>query len=494
MRLVVLSDLHDGGAPPAGGAFHRIAPVRLLLQRAVRRINRFLKPDFVAVLGDLVENGSADDAGERYAQLRRILEGLTPPWLVIPGNHDALPDEFYRHWPRPPDTVAVAEARLLAFADRPRPEYRAERSDGDLARAAAALGDTKGPGIALQHVPLFPPGALDCPYNYVNAEAALAANARGGVSLTVAGHYHRGFEPIPCPGGWTLAVPAFRDAPFRFVELDVRAGRPPIVIEHALKMPVNLPLAESHMHTEWAYCAGDITAQGAVDTCALVGIGAPAFAEHSGQLYFDADTFWSAAFMGRGLRERRGRVDRVAAYRAAVSAAGVPASRIGFETDFDYEGRPVLRAADRRRAGFLIGSYHWTPETAARAPFDARVCAERHLHVWDRMLASGIDVLAHPFRIFNRAGIAPPGGLFTDLARRLAAAGVAAELNYHIEEPYPEFVLACLEAGVRFALATDSHDLVEVADFWPHLRLLRALGVADRDLDRILWRPDVGRR
>ena len=493
MRLVVLSDLHDGGAPPSGGAFGRIEPGRLLLRRAVRRINRFLKPDFVAVLGDLVEDGAAPDAGARYAALRRILEELTPPWLVLPGNHDAPPETFYRHWPRPADRIELGGARLLPFADRFMPEHRAERAAGDLARAAAAGAEWNGPVIALHHVPLFPPGAHECPYNYVNAEAALAANARGGVSLTVAGHYHRGFGPIPCPGGWTLAAPAFRDAPFRFLEIEARAGRPPTVVEHALRMPDRLPLAESHVHTELAYCAGDITAQGAVETCALVGVRAPAFAEHSGQLYFDADTFWRAAFMARGLRGRQGRVDRVAAYRAAAADAGVPPARIGFETDFDFEGRPVLRAADRARAGFLIGSWHWTPETAANAPFDLALCAQRHRRVWDRMLGAGIAVLAHPFRIFNRAGIPPPRDLFPELARRLKASGVAAELNFHIEEPAPDFARACLEAGVRLSLATDSHDLVEVADFWPHLRLLRALGVADSDLDRILWRPGDGR-
>ena len=493
MRLVVLSDLHDGGAPPASGPFARIKPVHLLLRRAVRRINRFLKPDFVAVLGDLVEEGAAPDAGERYAGLRRILEELTPPWWVLPGNHDAPPEVFDRHWPRPAERIELGGARCLPFADRFMPGHRAERAAGDLARASAAGEGWNGPVIALHHVPLFPPGAHECPYNYVNAAEALAANARGGVSLTVAGHYHRGFGPISCPGGWTLAAPAFYEAPFRFLEIEARAGRPPIVVEHALRMPDSLPLAESHTHTELAYCAGDITAQGAVETCSLVGVRAPAFAEHSGQLYFDADMFWRAGFMERGVRERRGRGDRVAANRATGAAAGEPAERIGLEVDFDFEGRPVLRAADRARAGFLIGSWHWTPETAARAPFDPAVCAHRHRRVWDRMLTSGIAVLAHPFRIFHQAGIPPPRELFMELAHRLAAAGVAAELNFHIEEPFPDFARACLDAGVRLSLATDSHDLVEVAEFWPHLRLLRALGVADSDLDRILWRPGMDR-
>lgn len=494
MKLVVLSDIHDGGAPLPGGPYSAIEPRRLLLRRAVRRINRFLRPDAVAVLGDLVEDGRAPDTAERYAALREIFEELTIPWLAIPGNHDAPPEEFYRHWPRPPETLEMCGARLLPFWDRPAPGYQAERAARDLARAAAAGAGWNGPVIALQHVPLFPPGTQDCPYNYVNAEAALAANARGGVTLTVAGHFHGGFAPLPAPGGWTMAAPALQDAPFRFLEILVETGAAPAVVEHALRMPDGLPLAESHVHTELAYCAGGITARAAVETCRLVGVGAPAFAEHSGQLYFDSDTFWSAAFMARGIRGRRGRVDRVAAYRAVAADAGVPPERVGFETDFDFQGRPVLRAADRARAGFLIGSYHWTPETAIRAPFDPKICAERHRRAWERMLVSGIDVLAHPFRIFNNAKAPPPAELFPELAQALARTGVAAELNYHVEEPFPEFVRACLEAGARFSLGTDSHGLVEVGDFWPHLQLLRRMGVADGDLDRVLWRPDGARR
>lgn len=489
MKLCVLADIHDGAPPPDGASYIRIEWTRLLLRRAVRRINRFIRPDFVAVLGDLVEEGRAPDAAERYAALRRILDALKAPWAALPGNHDADPDEFYRHWPRPPEILEIAGARLLPFWDAPAPDHQATRSERDLRRSATAGQGRPGAAIALQHVPLFPPGARPCPYNFTNAAAALAALERGGIGLTVAGHYHAGFGPIRSGSGWAVAAPALSVPPFRFLEVDYIAGRRPVAVEHALRMPADLPLAESHVHTELAYCAGDITALGAVEACALVGVGAPAFAEHSGQLYFDADTFWSAAFMADGVEYPKGRVRRVDDYRRRAVAAGVPPERTGFEMDFDFSGRAVIEPADFAAAGFRIGSYHWTPETAARRPFDSERCAARHRAAWKAMLASGIDVLAHPFRMWNQAGAPPPSEVFEELADRLAAAGVAAELNFHTEEPAPEFARACLERGVRFSLGSDSHDLVEVGDFWPHLEFLRRLGVADRDLDRVLWRP-----
>ncbi len=487
MKLVVLTDIHDGGTTTGDAAFRYVNGPRLLLRRAIERINRFIRPDLVVILGDLVERGDAPDAPERYDALFHILERLRSRWIVLPGNHDAPDDIFFRHFPRPPTREEIAGVRTLSFFDSAAPGHQATRSQTDLARARSASEGWDGPILALHHVPLFPRGTHPCPYNFTNADETLEACRIGGIAVMIAGHYHAGFAPLPWGGGWTMAVPAISVPPFRFWEVEIADRRPPRVTEHVLRLPANLPLAESHVHTEFAYCAEDISMEAAIEVCAFIGIESPAFAEHSGQLYFDRDTFWSAAFMPEGLRTSRGRISRVRSYLDRAAAAGVPGAAIGFEVDFDFQGHPVLEPADRGAAGFLIGAYHWTPETAAARPFDTELCAARHRRVWDRMLTSGIDILAHPFRIWNRAKVEPPDTLFSELAERLARARVAAELNFHLESPYPAFAQACLEKGVRFALGTDSHSLVDVGDFWPHLELLDRLGVTD--LERILWRP-----
>ena len=490
MKLVVISDIHDGGISTGDASFRHVNGPRLLLRRAIARINRFVKPDLVAVLGDLVERGDAFDAPERYDALFHILDELQPPWCAIPGNHDAPPAIFYRHIPRPPERWEAAGVRVLPFLDTPTASYQATRRPEDLERARSAGEGWDGPIVALHHVPLFPPGAHSCPYNYTNAEDALSAYHAGGIGITIAGHYHAGFGPLACGTGWSLAVPALAVPPFRFWELEIERGAPPRLTEHELRLPDGLPLGESHVHTEFAYCADDISIEAALEVCALVGVCAPAFAEHSGQLYFDRETFWSAAFMDKGLSTKEGRVERVSSYLERAAAVGLSRQRVGFETDFDFHGRPVLEAADRAAAGFIIGSYHWTPETAACRPFDSHLCAERHRRVWERMLSSGLEVLAHPFRVWSRAGVPPPPGLFAELADRLGRARVAAELNFHLEVPSAEFAVACLERGVPFSLGTDSHALVNVGDFWPHLQFLARLGIGAGDLERVLWQPD----
>lgn len=54
------------------------------LQRSVDDINNIDTIDFVIVSGDVTEFGSDDEL--RLA--KKILDGLTKPWYIIPGNHD----------------------------------------------------------------------------------------------------------------------------------------------------------------------------------------------------------------------------------------------------------------------------------------------------------------------------------------------------------------------------------------------------------------------
>jgi histidinol phosphatase-like PHP family hydrolase len=69
-------------------------------------------------------------------------------------------------------------------------------------------------------------------------------------------------------------------------------------------------------------------------------------------------------------------------------------------------------------------------------------------------------------------------------------AGVAAEINFHTNEPTPEFVRQCIEAGIPLTFGGDAHNLYEIGDFALHLDLVRRAGY-DGDLADILlpW-PD----
>jgi histidinol phosphatase-like PHP family hydrolase len=111
----------------------------------------------------------------------------------------------------------------------------------------------------------------------------------------------------------------------------------------------------------------------------------------------------------------------------------------------------------------------------------------------EMLLAKGIDILAHPFRIFSGAGYAPPEHIFRSVAALLYKHGVAAEINYHRNTPPPEFVRVCLDMGVKLAFGSDAHSLYEIGEFADHLRLLADLGFGGPLSDILLPQREEGR-
>ena len=62
---------------------------------------------------------------------------------------------------------------------------------------------------------------------------------------------------------------------------------------------------------------------------------------------------------------------------------------------------------------------------------------------------------------------------------------MAAEINFHTNEPDPAFFRLCLDTGVRLTFGSDAHDLHAIGEFTPHLQLLRNCGY-DGDLADIV--------
>ncbi len=62
---------------------------------------------------------------------------------------------------------------------------------------------------------------------------------------------------------------------------------------------------------------------------------------------------------------------------------------------------------------------------------------------------------------------------------------VAAEINYHTNEPSEEFFSKCIRSGVKISFGSDAHNLYEVGEFYYHLQLLQRCGY-DGDIGDIL--------
>jgi len=481
ITIAVLTDIHYGAGSSIAQRRPEIADILLL--RAVHRLNRLIHPDVTVVLGDLVDDGASSDAPQRLAILREILDKLISPTIVIPGNHDGDTDAFYRVFDRPQEMVDICGVRFLPFIDQEEPGYNASRCQSDIQRLRRARADYTGPIVALQHVCLMPPNQTDSPYNYTNALEIIQAMGDAGVELSISGHHHAGAPLIKNETTSFATAPSLCEAPFLFVTVTLDQGR--VTMErHQLAMPEHLGLVDRHVHTQLAYCSENMRVDRAIALAKDFGLAGIGFSEHSGQLYFDRDRYWGRRWAQVGLAGARDQDNRVPAYldlKRSYQAEGVA---FGVEADIDSHGNLILKPEDRCHFDHILGAIHRTP-SLRRPPPPCETLEAEFMVLLERLLGHDIDVLAHPFRLFRRAGYAPPEKLFRPTAELLQQHDIAVEINYHINEPPIEFIRMCLDLDLKFSFGGDAHNLYEIGEFADHLKLLADAGF-DGDLADIL--------
>ena len=91
MRFAAVTDLHFGRALPYRGVDRKLTVNAPALTAAfVADMNRRVRPDFVMVLGDVIEDESPQADLDNYAQAVGILSGLNMPVRYVYGNHDLV--------------------------------------------------------------------------------------------------------------------------------------------------------------------------------------------------------------------------------------------------------------------------------------------------------------------------------------------------------------------------------------------------------------------
>jgi len=470
MSIAVIADLHLADATNHLNPRRRGEYADVFLLRAVQRLNRFIKPDVVVVLGDLIDAPDSPSAEEQLLRLRKELERLDCPWIALPGNHDGAAERFYRVFPRPPEHVDIKGCRFLSFVDAEEPGWNATRAPADIARIEAARNGWDGVLVCLQHVPLFPEGLSDCPFNYVNASPILAAMRRAEATLSLSGHYHKGMPLLEWEGMSLLAAPALCEMPFRFCE--VRIGDDGRVSSrlHQLRLPDMTGLWDCHVHTRLAYCNENMDTVKAVELAELFGLEGIVFCEHTPHVYLDRDAHRRGEYMETGI-EGVSVSSRIDEYFADVARVAGERVLPGLEVDSDFHGRPFVRDLERGRAPLLVGAIHdLRGGRAGNRDIDS--AKTEFMRVLELFAGTGIHVLAHPFRVFRRYGLPIPESLFEPVADLLCRHRVAAEINFHTNDPSPAFARLCVGRGVPLVFGSDAHNLYEVGEFQPHLDLL----------------------
>lgn len=243
-----------------------------------------------------------------------------------------------------------------------------------------------------------------------------------------------------------------------------------------------MKLYDTHCHTELAYCGqDDLTAEGVVARGRQVGLAGLCLTEHAPQLYCSAEDFWEGRHVHEPAVWRSVEHSRMASYRQRVEPVRQREGgyvRVGLEVELDADGKLTLHDDDRGWVDLLIGALHFRPKQIDDAPPKQRDAW--FLDACETLLAQGVDILAHPFRVLARFEESTDH-LYEPLAAMLAETHTAAEINFHhTSRPTVGFVARCLERGVKISLGSDAHTLEVVGQFDRHLAVLReAAGRSD---------------
>jgi len=246
-----------------------------------------------------------------------------------------------------------------------------------------------------------------------------------------------------------------------------------------------------HCHTEHAYCGSTTDTPKSIALSRELGISKLCITEHSFQLYFSKKPAMSFIWQSHpemveeiwATRER-GRMLNYHEYIKAFRSYNVKA---GLEVDL-YGDSKLLLAPEDMEFGWdlFIGAVHFIKELQ-RANIDQKTAENLFMRDVECLLKHGVHVLAHPFRIFGRNQLETPVRLFQPVAELLAHYGTAAEINYHTYSPELEFIKICIAKGVKLALGSDTHDLAEAGEFYPHTDLMRRAGISPDEFKNHLF-------
>ena len=477
MRIAILADLHYSSSELKTCNIRETGSADIILRRAVFRLNRLIKPDLTILAGDLVNRGG-ESSGETDMQvIAEQLKLLQSRLIVIPGNHDGEVEKFYQYFPRPEPIEEIGGIRFVVNTnDEEQPRYNSWRSPQNIELITQARQGFSGPVVTLQHTPCTPYGTNDCPYNYTNSDEINAIEGANGVLLSISGHYHRGFKAYRSSNQVTyFAAPALCEPPFciTFADIDVDSGAIEWHTEN-LQLDHNLGLIDTHIHTDLAYCSENLSLAKIRYMADMFGLKSFRLSEHSGHLLCAKARYRTAQYQPTDFLPEEYRGNQ---YFDQALAADIPPEHIGLEADIRYDGTFLGHPDDLARAGFRLGAIHEMGCLAERKNISQEELRDQFLWHCQQIINNGCMTLAHPFRVFRRAGVEIPPGCFEPLVKMLKASGTAAEINFHTNEPPVEFFQLAINAGVKLTLGSDTHNLYEIGDFGLHLDFLKKCGV-----------------
>jgi hypothetical protein len=169
-----------------------------LLPRALNRIARE-SPDVVVCTGDLLDVPAGPGVKQDLRFCKECFDDCGFPYLVVPGNHDPLPDDFYRVFPKPQKKVILNNCELVSFQedacfDGEQASRRSEQSLREMANLLRWSNGCPEVTVLIQHYVIYPDlNKEGYPYNYQNDSAIRSILEQSNRPiLSISGHYHPG--------------------------------------------------------------------------------------------------------------------------------------------------------------------------------------------------------------------------------------------------------------------------------------------------------------
>ncbi len=489
-RLLVIADVHYLPTAETIGANDRHREYgREFVRRAIEDAKRRGGFDAIALLGDLVDNGAEPGAEGWLAELRDEVREAAPdaPLLVAPGNHDISAEMVLKVFGTKTGLIELGGYRFVIIVDPYEPGDFCTRRQSDLDMMTKIAATPGGPIIALQHNILNPwidfPGY---PLNMLNREQVLENYSKAGVLLSISGHYHEGYPLHDHMGVKYLTVMSLCSQGFNY-GLVTLAGREVKAEIRKLAVPEGTKVVDCHCHTEFAYCGRGISTATAIDRAGKFGVSGVCLVEHSPQLYIPEEDFWKGRHVYEPELWRAMPRPRVEQFREAAGPLRSETVHIGMEVELDAAGNIIIRDEDRDWVDMLVGAIHWMPRDNGK--LDRSETIAEFMRTNEALIGRGVDVLAHPFRVFPFKKLGPAPELYAPLADMLAGSGTAAELNFHVNRPDIDFFAMCVDRGVKIALASDAHWPWEEGGFSAHLAMLERIVPRDRLADVLYMGP-----
>ena len=486
MTLLAIADLHYTGLARQSAQIPQVRGelAQTLLKKVFQRLQHMgVKPDLTVLLGDLVENGNDANAQLDLVSLYGELTRSGIPALVVAGNHDESTVPPNGLFDSAPGLHEIGGYGFIVYKDAYSDNHECARTEDAIAMTKAIAEAHPGlPLIALQHPPIYPAIDSHYPYRPTNAADIIDSFQKAGVVLSLSGHYHKGQKARLHEGVLYHTVSALCEQPFRFSIIRLTGSR--VEIEE-LCLAMQVPsIIDVHCHTEHAYCGTTVDSAPCIALSQALGLSALCITEHAFQLYFDKKTAMGFQWQSDpklvadvwSTPERH----RMAAYCQFAQKLRSPFVKIGLELDLYDNGKLLLAPEDLEFDwDILIGAVHYIQDFVP-GKTGQKEAEKLFIRDVERLVDHDIDVLAHPFRFFARNHFDAPRHLYPVVAGLLADSGVAVEVNFHTDRPDPEFIKLCAEKEVKIALASDTHDLAEAGEFWPHVNVLRQAGITPK--------------